>query len=156
VDSEVDLRLELIYRESVRKLDQQAAVVESVRSRIGLLLGAGAIADSFLAPAALEEHGWEWPAWLGTGFLILVAGLGVTILLPYNWAFSHKVEDLLRVYVEGPKPRSINGMYKWLALKNDKIFEDNRDTLNWFLSCYQVATFALLASIGCWLGLLAS
>ena len=44
-----DPRLQLIYEESVRKLEQQAATLESVRGRTGLLLGAGTLSSAFLA-----------------------------------------------------------------------------------------------------------
>jgi hypothetical protein len=151
-----DPRLALVYHESVRKLDQQAEVLEALRGRTGLLLGAGSISTAFLAPAATQRAGWGTEAWIATGCLVLTALLVFTILWPYRgWRFSHKPTDMLHVYIDGPKPRSIDGMHRWLAVKNQSHFEDNRERLDDLHACFQGATVTLCVSIGCWLVLIA-
>lgn len=152
---EPDPRLELIFRESVRKLDHQGEVLESLRARTGLLFGAGAVSVSFLAPNALEQHGWVWQAWVATSCLILVSILALAILWPYAWIFSHSPSGMLDVYVEGRKPRSIDGMHKWLAKENEFYFNQNRRRLRLLFGCFQLATVSLLVSVCFWLALLA-
>jgi hypothetical protein len=51
-----DPRVALLYSEAIRTLDQQQAVVESIRGRSGILLSAAAITTSFLAGVALGDE----------------------------------------------------------------------------------------------------
>jgi hypothetical protein len=146
--------LELIYGESVRKLDQQAGVLEALKGRTALLLGAGSISTSFLAPAAIKQAGWAWEAWAGSGCLVGVTALTLLILWPTGgWVFSHKPKELLRVYVDGG--RTINGMYKWLGGENEDYVVANRTQLTRLFTYFEFAIILLGLSIAFWLALLA-
>jgi hypothetical protein len=72
-------------------------------------------------------------------------------LWPYRWIFSHKPSALIEIYVEGDKPRTIDGMHKWLAIENQDYFEGNRRTLDTLFLAYQAATVLLAVSIALWL-----
>jgi hypothetical protein len=61
-----DARFELLYSEAVRTLEQQQALVESVRARTGILLSAASIVTSFFAGIALAGGkclAILWPEW---------------------------------------------------------------------------------------------
>lgn len=153
--TEPDPRLALIYEESVRKLDQQASVLEALRGRTGLLLGAGAVSSSFLAPEAIKQAGWNWQVWVGVLCLVVNALLLLLILLPYGgWVFSHKPSILLEDYVTGEAPRSINGMHRWLSVKNERFVENNRRKMARLFRMFELATVLLAVSIVFWLSAL--
>jgi len=150
-----DPRLQLIYEESVRKLEQQAATLESVRGRTGLLLGAGTLSSAFVAAEGIKHAGWAWQAWLALFFQVGTSVLLMMILLPYKgWAFTHKIGGMIHVYVDGPKPRTIRGMHRQLAKVNDANYVGNRKLLGRLQVYYELATVSLLVSMLFWLLLL--
>jgi len=148
-----DPRLEIIYAESVRKLDQQAGVVDGLRSRTGLLLSAGAVSTSFLGPQALRAHaGWAWPSIAALGSLLLASVLLVAVLWPRSrWVFSHDISLLLDYYVEGENPRTVNWLIRSMSVKNERFHDRNKRRLWWLFLGYQLAAVSLGASVVLWL-----
>ena len=66
----------LAYDEAVRGLSQQQSVLESFRTRAGILLSAAAIATSFLGGTALQDGEltrWSWLAIVVFGLVGLAA-----------------------------------------------------------------------------------
>jgi hypothetical protein len=63
-DSDDDPRLAFIYKEALRGLLQQQAVVESMNNRAGSLIVATAFASSLLGGTALADGlgAWDWIA----------------------------------------------------------------------------------------------
>jgi len=73
------------YDEAVRALSEQQSVVDSLRTRAGLLFSAAAITTSFLGAQALDGGDSSlvvWPAM--TGF-VGVALASLAILWPRQW-----------------------------------------------------------------------
>ena len=77
-----DSRLEFIYKEALRGLVQQQAVVESLNSRSGNLIFAAAFVSSMFGNRALSDGlgMWDWLA------IALLFGLGVMIVFML-WPF---------------------------------------------------------------------
>jgi hypothetical protein len=59
-----DASYELAYAEGVRALIEQQAVIDSFRTRAGLLISGAAIATSFFGQASLRDGPslWSWLA----------------------------------------------------------------------------------------------
>jgi hypothetical protein len=145
-----DPRLELIYAESVRRLDQQGEVLESLRNRTGLLLGAGALSTSFLGPIALEDGG-GWSA-AAIGCVVVGFGLVSAVLWPWtNWAFGHIIGDLFAEYMDASPPRTIAETHRYLSLDNARGYTKNKRLLGRLFVCFQLATLSLAASVAFWL-----
>jgi hypothetical protein len=62
-----DILYRVAYDEAVRALSEQQLMIDSFRSRTGLLLSAAAITTSFLGAQALKIGDLSPPAWLGSG-----------------------------------------------------------------------------------------
>jgi hypothetical protein len=76
-----DPRYALAFSEGVRALSEQQAVIDSFRTRSGLLLSGAAIATSFLGQASLE-HGTSFFTWFAIALFGLLGAAVVAILWP--------------------------------------------------------------------------
>jgi hypothetical protein len=62
-------RYEVAYREAVRALDYQRSAIDALRTRVGYLVSAAAIATSFLGGLALED-GASVGGWVAIGLFV--------------------------------------------------------------------------------------
>jgi hypothetical protein len=94
----------LAYGEAVRALDYQRAALESLRTRVGVLLSGATIATSFLGGLAIKKHadGWGWLAIvLFTGFALI----SLRILWPRAEGaegFTARPSQIIDNIIEGP------------------------------------------------------
>jgi hypothetical protein len=79
---------ELAYEEAVRALSQQQSVIDSFRTRAGLVLSAAAITMSFLGAQALRAGGPNAATWIALGSFFLVDVAALAILWPRSWEFT--------------------------------------------------------------------
>lgn len=75
-----DILYAVAYEEAVRALSEQQGVIDSFRSRAGLLLSAAAITTSFLGSQALDGENTHWTAWLA---MAAFAGVAAGSLVVY-------------------------------------------------------------------------
>jgi len=68
----------VVYDEAIRALDLQRAAFDSLRTRVGFLLSAAAIATSFLGGLALRT-GSDVGAWIGIALFAIFGGV-----IPYR------------------------------------------------------------------------
>ena len=105
-----DPRLELIYSEAVRGLLQQAAAVESLRTRAGTLVFAASFASSLLGGRALADGIETWDAVA----LALLLGIGlscVVLLWPYyDFRFRFNPLEMLDRFVDGQTSMDLDDM----------------------------------------------
>jgi hypothetical protein len=146
-----DPRLEFIYREALRGLTQQQAVVESLLNRAGILIFALSFANSLLGARALADGLGAWD-WIALGSLVGVGGLAVVMLWPYyNYWFRFDPRDLIDRYIDGQPPASMADMHRELALRIEADMGRNgRLILRMRVSC-QVALMLLLVNLVTWL-----
>jgi hypothetical protein len=148
-----DLRAALVFGEARQLLDQQAGVVDIVRSRAGILLSAASIATSFLAGIAIPKGEglrlfWSGPAALAFG---VVVGLCVTILWPTrNWKFSSNPTDLVRSYLD-PTDVSLARAQRNLALWAQQWADGNAEKLRTMFILFEVACAFLAAEVAFWI-----
>jgi hypothetical protein len=105
----------LVYDESLRSLEAQRTLQESVRNRAGTLVFATALVTSLLGGQALADglDGWDWP---GLVLLLVIGVLAVVIVWPYRSAgFRSDVDDLVHRFVDADL--EIDEMHRQLALK---------------------------------------
>jgi len=93
---------ELAYEASIRAIENQAAIVESLRSRAGTILAATALITSFFGGQALTRaersplHVLSYTT-AALGSFIAVSLLSLTILLPFHAAVQLECESHLEV-----------------------------------------------------------
>jgi hypothetical protein len=146
----------LVFGEAVRALDQQAASVEGIRSRAGVLLSAASIATSFLAGLGLSE-GEGLGVWSGLASLAfgVVGGLCVAILWPRRqWFFTANPKLLVRDYLD-PADVDLARTYRNLALWADTWAEGNRTKIRTMLNWFELACVLLAVEIAFWIAELA-
>jgi len=82
---EKDLLYKVAYDEAVRALSEQQVVIESFRSRAGLLFSAAAITTSFLGGQALRCGNSNFASWLALCCFVAVAIASLVVLWPRRW-----------------------------------------------------------------------
>jgi amino acid permease len=94
----------LAFGEGVRALSEQQAVIDSFRTRSGLLLSGAAIATSFLGQASLER-GTSFVTWLAIGMFVVLGAAVIAILWPRgDWEYAIRPELVIANYIEHPEP----------------------------------------------------
>jgi hypothetical protein len=146
-----DPRLAFIYAEALRSLQIQLGYLESLHARGGTLIFAASFASSLLGGQALSDGLGAWD-WLALSLLGGIGLLAVVILWPYyNVHFRFDVEELLRQYVDGPRPVSMSEMHRDLALQLKSYMESNGRLIRRTREALQLAFMLLLLEIVAWL-----
>lgn len=147
---------EIAYEEGVRALSQQQAVIDSFRTRAGLLLSAAAITTSFLAAQALREEGPGFATWLALGCFLGVGLATLAILWPRAWEFTASPRDVIATYVEGDEPLELSAIHRDLALHMQASYLANQGGLERLIVYFRVASGLLTAEVAAWMFDLAS
>jgi hypothetical protein len=144
---------ELAREEAVRALDYQRAALDSLRSRVGLLLSAGAIATSFLGGQALKTEANAW-TWVAIALFVCFGAVALRILWPQaggTEGFTAVPSALIAEFLEGATAHSLPKMYRELALHGEVAHDVNQERhftpLTWY---FRVAIFLLMAEVVAW------
>jgi hypothetical protein len=146
----VDLRLAFIYKEALRGLIQQQALVEGFNNRAGSLIFATAFSSSLLGARALSDgvEMWDWVAML---LLFGIGALIVFILWPYhNYAFRFDVNDLVRQYIDEDAGATMSEMYRALALRIETDRAGNWRIIQRLRIAFQLALMLFLFEFLAW------
>lgn len=145
-----DPRLAFIYQESIRALNHQQTLVENMSSRAGSLIFATAFVNSLLGSRALSDGLGTWD-WIAAALLFLIGALIVFMLWPYHrYSFRFDPDELLRQYVEGPRPTTLSGMHRALALRVRADMDNNWQIIRLLRIALQVSLVLLLLDILAW------
>ena len=140
----------LAFSEGVRALSEQQGVIDSFRTRSGLLLSGAAIATSFLGQASLER-GTTLVTWIAIGMFLLLGAAVIAILWPRNdWEYAVSPEQLIANYIEHPKPLGIPEIHRDLALHMDTSYLRNRGQLLRLVWLFRAASILLTVEIVAW------
>ena len=146
----------LAYQESVRGLTQQSGVLESARTRSGLLITAANVVTALLATPAIRDRPGlgigGWAAILAFG-LTMVASL--YILWPRGrWSFAFDAKKLIEM-IEGPKYDELWLLHRRLAeLNQDSIVAHGRRLGRMFVA-FEVGAVSLAIEVVLWVVVLA-
>lgn len=153
---------ELAYEASIRAIENQAATVESLRSRTGTILAATALVTSFFGGQALTRadssplHLFSYTT-AALGSFIAVALLSLTILLPFGLRLSLSAEAILSFFEdlgEG-SPVSAAEALREVALQYESMYEFNARQIRVLVVCFRLAIACLAGEVGFWLTVLA-
>jgi len=143
---EEDPRLKLAYDEGVRLLDQQQAVVDDARSRVGLILSAGAVVAGLLGGQALE--GSTAPAWTGVAAVVCFVALAAAAIFvwwPRDWDWPTSPTKMLDTYVYAEQSLTPNQVHEALARNMEKRYRENKRKVG-RLTTGVIVTLAALAA----------
>jgi hypothetical protein len=148
-----DPRGALVYAAAVRTLDQQADVVESIRTRAGTLLSAASIATAFLAGFAIRKHdGLSLWTGLASGAFGVVVGLCLAILLPTRgWTFRFNAQKLVANCLDVDPPVPLAKMHRDLSIQMEKWSQKNKGKLDTAFILFWAASIALAVEVAFWI-----
>jgi hypothetical protein len=151
---------ELAYEASIRAIENQAATVESLRSRAGTILAATALVTSFFGGQALSRVGRSELHLLSyttgaLGSFIAVSLLTLTILFPFTLRFSLSAAAILRVFDAAEDAATSAKVLREVALQYESMYDANVVQIRILATCFQLAIVCLLGEVGFWLAVLA-
>ena len=148
-----DERLALVFRESLRALEQQAARRDDLRHRASGLVTAAAIATAFLGGQSLDgATSFATTTWLAVAAFALIIGLSLYVLTPRRrWGFVVSAGDLIADYVEREPETTVDDMHRELALHFEDHYQANRRGLDRLTFAVQASCLLLVFEMAAWL-----
>jgi hypothetical protein len=151
-----DLLYKVAYDEAVRALSEQQGVIDSFRTRAGLLLSAAAITTSFLGAQALNGGDSNLATWLAMTGFVGVAAVSLAILWPRRWEFTANPRDVIQTYIEADEPAPIEELHRDLSLHMHNSYTENRRGLEQLAIFFQIASGLLTLEVTLWIIAIAS
>jgi hypothetical protein len=153
---------ELAYEASIRAIENQAATVESLRSRAGTILAATALVTSFFGGQALTRVAASPLQVLSfttaaLGSFIAVSLLSLAVLLPFTMRFSLSAEAIVSFFedvTDGSRVSAAEALRE-VALQYELMFESNLAQIHLLVVCFRLAIVCLVGEVGFWLTVLA-
>ena len=149
---------ELAYEASIRAIENQAATVESLRSRAGTILAATALVTSFFGGRAFVRAG-GFPLHLvsyTTGALasfIAASLLTLTMLLPFTLRVTLSAAEILSFVENDPRADQLTAtnVLREVALQYESMYDSNDRQLRILEACFRLAIVFLVAEVAFWL-----
>lgn len=151
-----DLQYRVAYDEAVRSLSQQQGVIDSLRSRAGLLLSAAAITTSFLGAQALNDGGPTVVTWLALAGFSSLSVATLSILWPHRLEFTADPKNVIESYVETDEPFSVAEIHRDLSLHMHRSYVENLAGQKQLAFRFRLASGLLTLEVVFWLIDLAS
>lgn len=146
----------MAYDEAVRALTEQQTVIDSFRTRAGLVLSAAAITTSFLGAQAFEGGHSHWTVWTALATFVLVAVVSLGILWPRRWEFTANPREVIQTYIESQEPAPIEELHRDLSLHMHNSYVENRRGIEQLAAFFQIACGLLAAEVVLWIVAIAS
>ncbi len=155
-DADKSILYKVAYDEAVRALSEQQGVVDSLRTRAGLLFSAAAITTSFLGAQALDGGNSGLAVWPAMAGFVGVALASLAILWPRQWELSANPQGVIRTYIEIGEPAAIEEMHRDLSLHMHNSYNENREGLEQLFAIFQIASGLLTIEVILWIIAIAS
>jgi hypothetical protein len=151
-----DLSYRVAYDEAVRALSQQQSMIDSLRTRAGLLLPAAAITTSFLGAQALSAGGPTLVTWSALGAFVAVAVAVLAALWPHRLEFTADAANVIESYVETDEPVLASAIHRDLSLHMHDSYTENKQGQKQLAFRFRLAACLLTLEVILWLIDLAS
>lgn len=154
-DEDKDFPYRIAYNEAVRALQQQS-MIDSLRTRAGLLLSAAAITTSFLGAQALNGGGPGVTTWLALASFVSLSVAVLVILCPHRLEFTANPANVIENYIETEEPLSVPEIHRDLSLHMHGSYADNLAGQKQLASRFRLAGVLLTIEVILWIIDLAS
>lgn len=155
-DADKDFPYRIAYNEAVRALSQQQSMIDSLRTRAGLLLSAAAITTSFLGAQALNDGGPSIATWLALASFVSLSVASLAILWPHSLEFTANPANVIESYIETEEPLSVAEIHRDLSLHMHGSYADNLAGQKQLASRFRLAGVLLTLEVIFWIIDLAS
>ena len=150
----------LAYEASVRAIEDQARVLEGLRSRAGTIFAAAALVTTFLGSGIPAEGGVfaDFEPWSLDGVVvaafIAAAVLTLAILWPFRFRFSISAADMISIIrARTAHPVTSTEAYEEVALRLEALYDDNRTRIVPLLWCFRGAIVCLVIEVAAWIAI---
>jgi hypothetical protein len=142
---------ELAYNEAVRAITHQAALLDGLRSRAGILLGAASVVTSFFGPQILDADDVSVWAALAVASFLATALLVVAVLWPRtDWRFVFSAAAIVQIIEEAERRIELAEAYRELALRLDANHRANEVKLARMFWAFQAGCAFLALEVLLW------
>lgn len=135
---------------------QQQSMIDSLRTRAGLLLSAAAITTSFLGAQALNDGGPSVATWLALASFVSLSVAALAILWPHRLEFTANPANVIENYIETEEPLSVAEIHRDLSLHMHSSYADNLAGQQQLASRFRLAGVPLTIEVILWIIGLAS
>lgn len=146
-----ELLYKVAYDEAVRALSEQREMIDSFRTRAGMLFSAAAITASFLGAKALRGGNLNLASWLALLCFVAAAAVSLAILWPRKWEDTANPRDLIETYIESTEPALIENLHRDLSLHMHNSYLKNSEGVEQFAILLQVASGLLTLEVILWM-----
>ena len=151
----VDELYKVAYDEAVRALSEQQAVVESFRTRAGLLFSTAAVTTSFLGAQAFRSGGPTIASWLALICFIAVAAAALAVLWPQPWEGAASPREVIDAYMDVSGVAPVEELHRDLSISLHRSYIENRVGLRQLAALLQLASGFLAVEVALWIVALA-
>ncbi len=116
----------IAYEEAVRALSLQHEMIDSLRTRAGLLLPAAAITTSFLGAQALDTASPTIATWLALAAFCGVATAVLAALWPHRLEFTADSANVIESYLEDGNRVPAPSIHRDLSLHMHNSYVENQ------------------------------
>jgi hypothetical protein len=120
-----ELPYPIAYDEAVRALSQQQSMIDSLRTRAGLLLSAAAVTTSFFGAQTLSDGGLNIATWLALASFVGLSVASLAILWPHGLEFTANPANVIKSYIETAEPLSVAEIHRDLSLHMHDSYAEN-------------------------------
>ncbi len=151
-----DTPYRLAYDAAVRAIEDQARVLEGLRSRAATLVAAAALVTGFLGEAALTRADTVTPfSWIGVAIAAFVAtaASSFVILWPVHVRFSVSAADILGLVDERKResrPVNATEAYSEIAIRLELMYDENARRVRLLLWVFRAAILLLSIEVAAW------
>ena len=156
---------ELIYTEARLAVEMQAASLDEIRTRTGILLAVTALSASLLGRTALEDPGAGWAEIAGGACFAVVGVMAMLVLYPWGykrrcpggaysnergWFFELNGRKLVDAFGDKDANEAASTHLE-LAKEFADNWDENETRLLRLYRCFEVAALFLVGGVGLWL-----
>jgi hypothetical protein len=141
----------LAYDEVVRALSEQQAMIDSFRTRAGLLFSASVVTALLLGPQALQGEGAEPVIGLAMLCFLGVAAASLGIFWSRRWESVVNPREVIDTYIEASEAASVEELHRELSIHMHDSYRDNDEGLDQFALLLQVASGLLTLEVVLWM-----
>lgn len=146
-----ELLYKVAYDEAVRALSEQQGVIDSLRSRAGLLLSTAAVTTSFLGAQALHGGNTSLFSWLALTGFVGVAAACLAILWPRRWEVGPDPREVIDACMRLVEPVPAEDLHRELSLLVHESYLENREGLERLVVFFQLASGLLTVEVALWI-----
>lgn len=147
---------EVAYEEASRALSEQLSLIDSFRTRAGLLLSAAAITTSVLGSQALARGPVGYAAWAALASFFAVAVLSLAILWPRQRGFAADSAEIVKGHITSDSPGSVIDLRWALTIQMHQSYAISWEDLTQIATLFEIAAGLLGTEILFWIISIAS